>query len=95
MPAARDLGRSGRIGDERRAAESADLGWGAPGRHPAPTLVAVGIPTFLLLTARTFVDKYGPDERYDILKHLPNVSVPLLVTTGAPWGVVERWLTRE
>ncbi len=33
-------------------------------------------------TARTFVDKYGPGARYDIVKHLPNVKIPLLVTLG-------------
>jgi len=37
----------------------------------------------VLGTARTFVDKYGPADRYDILKHLPNVPAPILVTVGS------------
>ena len=49
-------------------------------------LLAVDIPTSVVLAACTYVDKYGPDERYDILKHLPNVSVPLLVTIGGEEG---------
>jgi pimeloyl-ACP methyl ester carboxylesterase len=46
-------------------------------------LLAVEVPTPLVLTARTYVDKYGPDARYDILAHLPNVPAPLLVTVGS------------
>jgi hypothetical protein len=47
------------------------------------TVISVTFPTAGRFTARTFVDKYGPDEQYDILKHLPGVSVPLLVTLGS------------
>ena len=28
------------------------------------------------------MDKYGPDEKYDVLKHVPNVRVPLLIMIG-------------
>jgi pimeloyl-ACP methyl ester carboxylesterase len=45
-------------------------------------ILSVTFPTAGRFTARTFVDKYGPDEQYDILKHLPKASVPLLVTLG-------------
>ncbi len=46
------------------------------------TLIDVEIPTHVVLTAATYVDKYGPADRYDIVKHLPNVQVPILVTIG-------------
>jgi len=29
-----------------------------------------------------FVEKYGPDEKYDILKHIPGLRAPLLVMVG-------------
>ena len=43
------------------------------------TVFAITVPTGALMTARTFFDKYGPEERYDIMKHLPGISAPLLV----------------
>jgi pimeloyl-ACP methyl ester carboxylesterase len=49
-------------------------------------LLAVDVPTSVVLTAGTYVDKYGPEERYDILKHLPKVPIPLLVTIGGLEG---------
>jgi pimeloyl-ACP methyl ester carboxylesterase len=53
------------------------------------TLFAADIPTSLIATARTYVDKYGPAERYDVLKHLPNVKTPLLVTIGGEEGIYQ------
>lgn len=50
----------------------------------AEKLLSLSDQTGLLLgTARTFVDKYGPADRYDILKHLPNVPAQILVTVGS------------
>jgi pimeloyl-ACP methyl ester carboxylesterase len=46
----------------------------------------VTIPTNVLLAAKTYLDKYGPEERFDIIKHLPNVRVPMLITIGAKEG---------
>jgi hypothetical protein len=46
----------------------------------------VTIPTTVLLAARTYLDKYGPEERFDIIKHLPNVQPPILVTIGTKEG---------
>jgi hypothetical protein len=46
----------------------------------------VTIPTTVLLAAKTYLDKYGPEERFDIVKHLPNVQVPILVTIGTKEG---------
>ena len=58
----------------------------------ARELVAAGQPEGLLLAsvpvrrwfaARTYLDKYGPDARYDYFDHLPNVRKPLLLTVGS------------
>jgi pimeloyl-ACP methyl ester carboxylesterase len=51
------------------------------------SLFAASLPTTLIATARTYVDKYGPAERYDVLKHLPNVKTPLLLTIGGEEGI--------
>jgi pimeloyl-ACP methyl ester carboxylesterase len=53
------------------------------------SLFAADLPTSLIATARTYVDKYGPAERYDVLKHLPNVKTPLLVTIGGEEGIYQ------
>ncbi len=42
----------------------------------------VNFPTVGVFMARTYVDKYGPDARYDIFAHLPAVKLPLLLTLG-------------
>lgn len=73
----------------------------------AESLVAAGQPEALLnvtfpipytITAAGYVDKYGREERYDLLKHAPHVRVPLLFTFGqrelrgaAFAGMPERW----
>ena len=58
----------------------------------AQTLVGAGTPSELVnatvpvqrrFSARTYLDKYGPDARYDYLAHLPNVRKPLLLTVGS------------
>jgi pimeloyl-ACP methyl ester carboxylesterase len=46
-------------------------------------LVDAQVPTPRSFTARTYVDKYGPDARYDYLAHLPQVRKPLLLTVGS------------
>jgi len=38
-----------------------------------------------LFTARTFIDKYGPESRYDVFRLIPRVKTPLFVT----WGGLE------
>ena len=45
-------------------------------------LMLVEYPRPLLVSANTYLDKYGPEEKYDIVKHIPGVPVPLLVTIG-------------
>ncbi len=49
--------------------------------HPE-TLIEMTHPLPLLVTAGVFIDKYGPEEKYDILKHIPHVRVPLLIMIG-------------
>ncbi len=46
----------------------------------------IEVPTSALMTTGTFFDKYGVDERYNILKLLPEVKTPLLLTLGGLEG---------
>lgn len=61
----------------------------------AEQLVAEGKPEELVpfdlgrasyFSARSLLDKYGPDDRYDFFRHLPDVHVPLLLTIGGLEG---------
>lgn len=45
-------------------------------------LLEVDFPLPYLACARSFADKYGPEERYNLLRHLVHVSVPQLYTFG-------------
>ncbi len=58
----------------------------------AQELVSAGKPDEILearlpvprpFSARTYLDKYGPDARYDYFAHLPHVRKPLLLTLGS------------
>jgi pimeloyl-ACP methyl ester carboxylesterase len=49
--------------------------------HPE-ALVEAAVPLETFFAARTYVDKYGPADRYDYFTHLPKVRVPLLLTLG-------------
>jgi pimeloyl-ACP methyl ester carboxylesterase len=55
-------------------------------RGEPDTLMRVRLPNPNVFSARTYVDKYGPQERYDIVTHLPRVRVPLLMTLGGEEG---------
>jgi pimeloyl-ACP methyl ester carboxylesterase len=46
-------------------------------------LIEVTLPLPFAITAAGYVEKYGPDERYNYLKLLRAVRCPLLVTLGA------------
>ncbi len=50
-------------------------------------LMQVTEPLNSLMSAATFADKYGPDEKYNILTLLPQAEIPVLVTLGALEGV--------
>jgi pimeloyl-ACP methyl ester carboxylesterase len=45
-------------------------------------LVDTVYPIPLLVTAEVFIEKYGPQEKYDILTYIPHVQCPLLVMVG-------------
>ena len=67
--------------EEQRAQNHVDEG------QPT-TLMQVAYPNSLLITAEGFIDKYGPEDKYNILKLLPKVKHNLLATVGAKEGVV-------
>lgn len=46
------------------------------------TIVDVMVPYPYVATAGQYVEKYGPEERYNFLAYLPRVRCPLLVTIG-------------
>ncbi|NBO91998.1 MAG: alpha/beta hydrolase [Planctomycetia bacterium] len=46
------------------------------------TLLDLRFPLPFLCTAAGYIEKYGPEERYDFLGLLPRVVVPTLVTLG-------------
>jgi pimeloyl-ACP methyl ester carboxylesterase len=45
-------------------------------------LIEAQVPQVRPFSARTYLDKYGPDGRYDYFAHLPRARVPLLLTLG-------------
>ncbi len=45
-------------------------------------LLEVALPLPMVITAAGYVEKYGPDERYNFLTHLRYVRVPTLLTFG-------------
>lgn len=46
-------------------------------------LLEVKLPLPFAITAAGYVEKYGPDERYNYLNFLPSVRCPILITLGA------------
>lgn len=46
-------------------------------------LIEIHFPLPLLITARGYLDKYGPGERYNLLTFINQVRPPLLVTFGS------------
>jgi pimeloyl-ACP methyl ester carboxylesterase len=61
--------------------EFADAERHVAGGH-AEALMTVRFPIPYLVTAAGYVDKYGRDERYNVLKHVPQVACPMLFTFG-------------
>lgn len=47
------------------------------------TIMAVQFPLPYLVSAAGYLDKYGPEERYNLLKFVDRVSCPMLFTFGA------------
>jgi pimeloyl-ACP methyl ester carboxylesterase len=53
-------------------------------RGQGETIIEVSVPpSGRLFSARTYLDKYGPADRYDYFAGLPQVPVPLLLTLGS------------
>jgi pimeloyl-ACP methyl ester carboxylesterase len=46
-------------------------------------LMLVKFPLAYYVSAAGYVDRYGPEERYNVLRHLERVRVPSLVTYGS------------
>ncbi len=47
------------------------------------TLMQIQIPLPSYVTAAGYLDRYGPEERYNVLRHLDRVARPTLVTYGS------------
>ncbi len=47
------------------------------------TLIEVKLPLPLVIAAGGFVEKYGPDERYNYLRFVSSVPCPILLTLGS------------
>ncbi len=45
--------------------------------------VQARVPVPRRFSARTYLDKYGPNARYDYMAHLPHIQKPLLLTVGS------------
>ncbi|HVU86900.1 MAG TPA: hypothetical protein VHD36_06240 [Pirellulales bacterium] len=45
-------------------------------------LIEILFPLAYAISAEGFLDKYGPEERYDVLKLIPRVACPLVITYG-------------
>lgn len=69
------------LGTGFRADYERAVRWVAEGR--ADELMSVTQPLPFLATAGGFVEKYGPEDRYDLLRFLPNISVPSLLFVGS------------
>jgi alpha/beta superfamily hydrolase len=48
----------------------------------ADTIMPVRFPIPYLVSAASYVDKYGPDERYNILRHIAKIACPMLFSFG-------------
>ena len=72
----------------KRFQETIDLATGHVDAGHPEQLIQVEYPVPLLVSAGTYMDKYGPEEKYDIVKHIPTVSMPLLsyIGTTEPLG---------
>lgn len=69
----------------QRAEEfSGDLSWAKQEMEAGnPTQISeVTFPFQLMMSPRTFLDKYGENERYNILRFMDQVKIPMLMTFG-------------
>lgn len=47
------------------------------------TLLSIRFPIPYMITAESYLDKYGPAERYNLLKYLERLTLPTLFTFGS------------
>ena len=45
-------------------------------------LIEVQFPSPQLVSARSYVDKYGPEEKYYLTRHIASITCPILFTVG-------------
>ena len=45
-------------------------------------LIRVKVPMEYMSGAATYLDKYGPEEKYDVIRHLPKIRCPVLAISG-------------
>ncbi len=46
-------------------------------------LMSITLPLPMLITAANYLEKYGPEDQFDIVKHLPSVACPVLLLVGS------------
>ncbi len=84
-----------RLGGEQIATQNARaLSMVAVG-HADEILDATMPPGFRMMCAQTYLDKWGPEERYNSLRMLANAKVPVLVAVGSEEGLTPQssdWL---
>jgi hypothetical protein len=66
--------------DEFKSHYDTAQGYVAAGR--GETLIEIRTPLPFLVSAASFVDKYGPEEKYNILRQIGQISMPALFVFG-------------
>ncbi len=46
-------------------------------------LMSITLPLPMLITAANYLEKYGPEDRFDLVTHLPSVGCPVLLLVGS------------
>ncbi|MBM3503706.1 MAG: alpha/beta hydrolase [Alphaproteobacteria bacterium] len=54
------------------------------------TLLQVSRPASIVITARNYVEKYGPPEGHDYATMIPDIAVPVLLTLGGKEGLTNK-----
>ena len=68
--------------DGERLAETVALAQAEAQKHGPDHLIEVDFPFRYLTSVGSYLEKYGPDERCDILRQLPAVPCPMLLIFG-------------
>ena len=81
----------------KRFSETCALAMSYVEKGDVEQLIQVEFPVPLLVSAGTYIDKYGATEQYDVVTRIPEVSAPLFCVIGAAepleqfpfWGLPE------